>query len=755
MTMLTDPADIERVVYSYHGDPFAVLGMHLIKPRSATSAGADNDSLPSGEAAGPTKLVVRAFHPYASRATVIDAATHQDVGELTRVHGDGFFEGEVPGRSEWFAYRLRLDLPDGPLVIEDPYRFPPVLGDLDTYLLGEGTHLRSYEKLGAHPVTHEGVPGTSFSVWAPNAERVSVVGDFNGWDGRIHQMRSRPGIGVWEIFLPGVGAGAAYKFEIKARGGNLLPLKADPYAFYAEHPPRTASIVHGVPNHDWQDQEWMATRGGANSHDAPISVYEVHLGSWKRVVEDYHRYLSYRELADDLVPYVKELGFTHIELLPVSEHPFDGSWGYQPIGLYASTSRFGEPEDLQYFIDQCHRNGIGVLVDWVPGHFPTDEHGLGLFDGTHLYEHADPRQGFHQDWSTLIYNFGRREVGNFLLGSALYWMDRFHIDGLRVDAVASMLYLDYSRNEGEWVPNQYGGNENLEAITFLKRMNELVFGSFPGATTAAEESTAWPAVSRPIYTGGLGFGYKWNMGWMHDTLRYMSKEAVHRRWHHNDLTFGLLYAFSENFILPLSHDEVVHGKGSLIGKMSGDDWQKFATLRAYYAFMWSQPGKKLLFMGGEFAQWREWDHNGSLDWHLLEYEPHKGMQTLIRDLNYLYRSIPALHQLDNEPGGFEWVEPNDVENSVISYIRKAKDGSAPVLIVCNFTPVVRYDYRVGVPEHGYWREIVNTDAALYGGSDVGNGGGVRSVEEPSHGRPYSVSLTMPPLATVMLRITDE
>ena len=728
-------ADIEAIVGAYHSDPFAVLGMH--------DAGPGED------------VVVRTFQPQASGVTVIDAATHDEVATLTRAHPEGFFEGAVPGRTERFAYQLRLDRAEGPVVVDDPYRFPIVLGDLDRHLLGEGNHLQNYERLGAHPLEMEGVPGTAFTVWAPNAERVSVVGDFNGWDGRVHSMRVHPGIGIWELFVPGVGQGHAYKFEIKGRGGSLLPLKADPYAFRAEHPPATASVVHGLPRHEWADGDWMERREAVNDRHSPISIYEVHLGSWQRVPEEYHRYLTYRELAERLSAYVKEMGFTHVELLPVQEYPFDGSWGYQPLGLYAPTSRFGPPEDFQYFVDVLHQNGIGVLIDWVPGHFPADAHGLACFDGSHLYEHADPRQGFHMDWNTLIYNYGRREVANFLLGNALYWLDHFHLDGLRVDAVASMLYLDYSRESGEWIPNQYGGNENLEAINLLHRMNTEIYGRIPGAMTAAEESTAWPAVSRPIYAGGLGFGYKWNMGWMHDTLRYMTKNPVHRHWHHNDLTFGLLYAFSENFILPLSHDEVVHGKGSLIGKMAGDDWQKFATLRAYYGFMWTQPGKKLLFMGGEFGQWREWDYNSSLDWHLLDYAPHKGLQLLVKDLNAVYRSTPALHRLDNDPRGFEWIEPNDVDNSALSYLRRSDDkDEPPVLIVCNFTPVPRENYRVGVPRGGFWVERLNTDAQLYGGGDVGNGGGVQAEETECHGRPWSVALTLPPLATVILQPQD-
>ncbi|MGP1397812.1 MAG: 1,4-alpha-glucan branching protein GlgB [Inquilinaceae bacterium] len=727
MTLPAERPDIEAIVQAEHGDPFAVLGMH---ERSGT-------------------LVVRTFQPSASAVQVVDAQTGAAVADLDQVHPAGAFEGPVPGRRHPFAYKLRVHHPGGVADIDDPYAFPPVLGELDMHLLIEGKHLRNYERMGAHPTEMNGVAGTSFAVWAPSARRAAVVGDFNGWDGRIHPMRLRIEAGVWEIFLPGVAAGARYKFEIKGPSGEMLPLKADPYAFYTERPPNTASVVHGSTASDWQDGAWMASRAGVHSVEAPISIYEVHSASWRR--GDDNRYLTYDELADELVPYVRDMGFTHIELMPISEFPFDGSWGYQPIGLYAPTSRHGSPEQFQRFVDRCHQEGIGLLLDWVPGHFPTDPHGLGYFDGTHLYEHADPRQGFHMDWNTLIYNYGRVEVANYLLGNALFWMDRYHLDGLRVDAVASMLYLDYSREEGQWIPNRFGGRENLEAVDLLKRMNEEVYGQHPGAMTVAEESTAWPGVSRPTYTGGLGFGYKWNMGWMHDTLEFMSNDPIHRRYHHHEMTFGLLYAYSENFILPLSHDEVVHGKGSLLGKMPGDDWQKFANLRAYYGFMWSHPGKKLLFMGGEFAQRQEWNHNYSLDWHLLEDHMHRGMQGLVRDLNRLYRETPSLHRHDCAPEGFDWVGPQDIENSVLAYIRRGSADDPPVLILCNFTPVPREQYRVGVPVGGRWREVMNTDAGAYGGSNMGNGGGVDADAVEAHGRPHSLSLTLPPLATIMLQ----
>ena len=729
----TDPmlrGGIEAIVRAEHGDPFAILGMH--------QQGTD----------GPVE--VRAFFPGAQRMWVIDSATGDAAAEMDRLHDDGFFAAVMPDRRQRFRYRLKIEYPLLTAEFEDAYRFGNVLGELDLHLIAEGNHLRAYERLGAHPREIDGVPGVAFAVWAPNARRVAVVGEFCEWDGRRLPMRKRVEAGIWEIFVPHAHAGQRYKFEIKGPHGESLPLKADPYAFECEMRPATASVVHGVQSFGWQDHAWMHDRGRAQQREAPISVYEVHLGSWARVPEEGNRFLTYQELAERLVPYVKDLGFTHIELLPITEHPFDGSWGYQPIGLYAPTKRHGSPEDFKAFVDACHREGIGVLLDWVPGHFPTDQHGLGLFDGTHLYEHADPRQGFHMDWNTLIYNFGRREVANFLLGNALFWLEQYHLDGLRVDAVASMLYLDYSRKEGEWIPNQFGGRENLESIAFLKRMNELTFGRHDGATTVAEESTAWPGVSRPVYLGGLGFGFKWNMGWMHDTLDYMQKDPIHRRYHHHGLTFGLLYQFSENFMLPLSHDEVVHGKGSLIQKMAGDTWQKFANLRAYYGFMWTHPGKKLLFMGGEFAQWREWNDAASLDWHLLDEPLHRGVKDLIRDLNRLYRDQPALHQYDCDPAGFEWIEANDSDNSVLAFLRKGADAEHVFVVVSSFTPIPRYGYRVGVPHPGHYMVRINTDAPHYGGSGVGPAEMVEAQEIGWHGRPYSLDLTLPPLGTLVL-----
>lgn len=728
-------ADIDKILKADQHDPFAVLGMHTEVSDSQKT------------------IVVRTYQPNARRVSVIESATGDVISELECVRPQGFFMGPMEDKTEPFRYRLSILPHDSAeeYQIEDPYRFGPILGQLDLHLLTEGTHLRIFEKLGAHPTTIDDVAGTTFAVWAPNARKVSVVGDFNNWDGRMHPMRNRHEAGVWEIFLPGVGPGARYKYEVRAGFGELMSLKADPYAMEAEHPPATASIVHDPAPYHWQDQGWMGRRAHAHDRDAPVAIYEVHLGSWKRRPEEDNRYLSYHELADDLIPYVKDLGFTHIELMPIHEYPYDGSWGYQPTGLFAATSRYGKPADLKHFIDRCHQEGIGVLIDWVVGHFPGDAHGLCYFDGTHLYEHSDPRLGRHMDWDTLIYNFGRTEVRNFLLSNALYWMEEFHVDGLRVDAVASMLYLDYSRKEGEWIPNVFGGRENLEAIDFIKTMNELVYGHHEGVMTVAEESTAWPAVSRPTYLGGLGFGYKWNMGWMNDTLRYISKEPVHRRYHHDLLTFGLLYAFTENFILPLSHDEVVHGKGSLLSKMPGDGWQKFANLRTYLSFMYTMSGKKLLFMGIEFGQGDEWNHNKSLDWHLLEYPLQRGLHNLVRDLNMLYRSNPALHESDCMPEGFAWVDCHDSDNSIISYIRKARNPEDFVVVVCNFTPVVRQSYRIGVPTGGAYDEILNTDAACYEGSGVGNQGRVYAEEREAHGHPYSLDLVLPPLGTVVLR----
>jgi 1,4-alpha-glucan branching enzyme len=642
--------------------------------------------------------------------------------------------------------------------LDDPYRFPPVLGEMDAWLLAEGSHRRPCETLGAVRRVHEDVDGTGFAVWAPNASQVSVVGDFNHWDARRHPMRLRRECGVWEIFLPGVHEGARYKYRLRDAAAEALPLKADPYALRSELRPATASVVAPLPAVvPGSDARWRA-----NALDAPVSIYEVHAGSWRRAHDErdehahgaHGRFLDWRELADALVPYAAGMGFTHIELLPVSEHPFDGSWGYQPIGLYSLTSRFGTPEGFREFVARAHAAGLGVLLDWVPAHFPADEHGLARFDGTHLYEYADPREGFHQDWNTLIYNFGRTEVANFLAANALFWLERYGVDGLRVDAVASMLYRDYSRRHGQWIPNVHGGRENLEAIAFLRRVNEWVGAERPQAVTLAEESTAFPAVSRPTWAGGLGFHYKWNMGWMHDTLQYMRRDPIHRRFHHGEMTFGPVYAFDENFVLPLSHDEVVHGKGSMLGKMPGDRWRKFANLRAYYGFMWGHPGKKLLFMGSEFAQEAEWNHDRSLDWHLLDDPMHSGVQALVRDLNRLYRDTPALHQRDAEGAGFEWIDHQDARHSTLSFVRRGRDADSLVLVVCNFTPMVHRGWRVGVPMPGDYVERLNTDSAHYGGSDVGTPlSRARSEAVGAHGRPQSIVIDLPPLATVFFEWT--
>ncbi|QQG66676.1 1,4-alpha-glucan branching protein GlgB [Desulfobulbus oligotrophicus] len=640
---------------------------------------------------------------------------------------------------------MKHDIPDG---IAVPAAW---LSDFDRYLISEGTHERAYEKLGAHLIRFDEQDGVVFAVWAPNASHVSVVGDFNSWDGSQHPMHSSD-TGIWTLFIPELTEFSVYKYRITARSGELLD-KADPFGFAMEERPRTGSVVADLDRYQWQDHEWISRRSTVQALDQPISIYEVHLGSWRRIHDQQwgYRYLSYRELADTLIPYVVEMGYTHIELLPIAEHPFDGSWGYQVLGFYAPTSRFGTPEDFMYFVDRCHQAGIGVLLDWVPAHFPKDGAGLNLFDGTQLYAHANPMQGEHQDWGTLIFNYSRNEVRSFLISNALFWIDRYHIDGLRVDAVASMLYLDYSRQEGQWIPNQYGGRENLAAISFLRKVNEVVHGIFPGVLTIAEESTSWPMVSRPTYLGGLGFSLKWNMGWMHDTLRYMSKDPLFRRFHHNEMTFGMLYAFHENFLLPISHDEVVHGKGSLLNKMSGDEWRKFANLRAYLSFMWGYSGKKLLFMGCEFGQWQEWDHDTGLEWQALEAPSHQGVQRLVRDLNAVYRHEPALHQVDFDWSGFRWIDANDSDNSVFSFLRIAQDPDTFVIVVCNFTPVVRENYCIGVPVAGRYRELINSDLDVYGGSNISNGPAIMTQPVASHTFDHTLSLTLPPLATLILQ----
>jgi 1,4-alpha-glucan branching enzyme len=732
-------AAIAAIAGAYHGAPFDVLGIHSVT------------------AEGKPALAVRAWQPQAQAVSVKRGA---DLIPMERVHPEGFFEAVFPGEAEFFRYQLSIALPGGTddpagrlYVIEDPYRFPPVLTEFDLHLFAEGTHFQLYDKLGAHPIVHDGVPGVAFAVWAPNALRVSVGGDFNQWDGRRHPMRPRGATGLWELFVPGLAQGDLYKYEIKTRYKGYMVTKADPYAFFSELRPRTGSVVWDLSRYEWRDGEWMENRKAHQNLQSPMAIYEVHPGSWKRAEDD--RFLTYRELAEQLVPYVKEMGYTHIELLPISEHPFDGSWGYQTMGYYAPTSRFGTPDDFRYFVDAAHQAGLGVIVDWVPAHFPKDEAGLGFFDGTHLYEHADPRKGEHQDWGTFIFNFGRNEVVAFLLSNALFWLDKYHIDGLRVDAVASMLYLDYSRQPGEWVPNEFGGRENLEAVRFVRRFNELVHVKFPDVLTFAEESTAWPMVSRPTYLGGLGFDMKWNMGWMHDILEYIQKDPIYRRFHHNSLTFSLMYAFSENFVLPFSHDEVVHLKKAMLAKMPGDYWQQFANLRALYGYMYGHPGKKLLFMGDEFGQWNEWSEAQQLDWMLLGFDPHRQLQQYVKDLNRLYASQPALHEVDFSWEGFQWIDLHDVDQSAVSFIRRADPkGRNPddfVVVVANFTPVPRGGYRVGVPAPGFYRELLNSDSAHYGGSNLGNAGGLPADDISWQGQPYSVLLTLPPLAVVFLK----
>ncbi len=628
-----------------------------------------------------------------------------------------------------------------------------LFSDFDIYLFKEGNHFNAYEKLGSHIIEFDGQKGTYFAVWAPNAEKVYVIGDFNGWK-PIHSLAVRwDGSGIWEGFIPGVDKGTKYKYYIISKYGYYLE-KGDPYAFFWEIPPATASIVWDL-EYKWNDEEWMKNRAKKNALNSPISIYEVHLGSWRRVPEEGNRFLTYRELAEWLPNYVKDMGFTHVEFLPVMEHPFYGSWGYQTIGYFAPTSRYGTPQDFMYLIDKFHQNEIGVILDWVPSHFPDDGHGLSFFDGTYLYEHQDPKKGYHPHWHSYIFNYGRNEIRNFLISSAIFWFEKYHIDGLRVDAVASMLYLDYGRGHGEWIPNKYGGKENLEAIEFLRSLNEAVYEKFQDIQTIAEESTSWPMVSRPSYLGGLGFGMKWNMGWMHDTLFYFSKDPIYRKYHHNQLTFSIWYAFTENFVLPLSHDEVVYGKGSLINKMPGDYWQKFANLRLLFGYMYAHPGKKLIFMGGEFGQWDEWYHEKSLDWHLLEYPQHQGIQKWIKDLNNLYKTEPLLHELDFEPTGFEWIDFSDADHSIISFLRKAKDSKDVILVVCNFTPVARFNYRIGIPFKGCFREILNSDSWIYGGSNCGNGREVETEQTPFHGKPYSLSLTLPPLGILFLKCTAE
>jgi 1,4-alpha-glucan branching enzyme len=721
--------DYYPLIEARHCDPFRILGI-----RSCNG-----------------KFVARILRPDAAEATVILDGKVAKPQTLTRLDEHGLFEGEITGFSEGMPYTIELTSHEGVKWRQrDAYSFPAVLGEMDIYLFNEGTHYDIHKKLGAHVKVIGDVPGVHFAVWAPSAQRVSVVGDFNNWDGRVHQMRKLLPSGIWEIFLPGVHEGAHYKFEIRGAHGDVF-LKTDPYAFFAQHGIETGCMVFDLGRYQWGDEEWMRKRPQVDSYNAPMSIYEVHIGSWQRIPEEGNRPLSYRELGDRLIPYVKEMGFTHIELMPVMEHPFDGSWGYQVVNYYAPTSRFGNPDEFRNFVDRCHQAGIGVILDWVPGHFPKDAHGLARYDGSFLYEHEDPRLGEHQDWGTLIFNYGRNEVKNFLIGNALFWLEEYHVDGLRVDAVASMLYLDYSRKQGEWIPNCFGGRENLEAINFLKRCNEVCYERHPGVALIAEESTAWPSVSRPTYAGGLGFGFKWNMGWMNDSLRYISKDPIHRRYHQGEITFSMLYAFQEHFILVLSHDEVVHGKGSLINKMPGDNWQKFANCRMFLAWMWAHPGKKLIFQGIEFGQFSEWKHAFSLDWHLTEQHSHKGLSKLMQHLNWLYTHEPSFYELDDSYDGFEWIDFRDADNSVWSFMRKSRTGES-ILFVVNATPVVRGGYRVGVPRSGFYEEILNTDADIYGGSNVGNYGGVQAHEHWSwQDQPHSIEIDIPPLSVVAFK----
>lgn len=722
--------DLTAIVGGYHGDPFAVLGPH-----------------PHQDG-----LVIRAFLPHADSVAVVIGDTQIP---MTRVQEQGFFEIYLPDKTLPFTYQLHINPHKGQsYTIDDPYAFSSLLSDFDEYLMAQGTHMHIYEKMGAHVTEIDGRSGVRFVVWAPSAIRVSVIGNFNNWDGRQHPMRFHHNSGIWEIFIPGLQNGELYKYEIKTRYMNYTVTKSDPVGFFSEMRPKTASIVWNLDTYDWQDGEWLASRPQRQARNAPISVYEVHLGSWKKKLEDNEwHWLTYPELTAQLIPYVKEMGYTHIELLPIAEHPFDGSWGYQVTGYFAPTSRFGTPTEFMAFVDACHQAGIGIILDWVPAHFPTDQHGLSFFDGTHLYEHADPRQGTHPDWGTLIFNYGRHEVRQFLISNAIFWLDKYHIDGLRVDAVASMLYLDFSREDGEWVPNRYGGRENLEAIEFIRMFNERIHELYPDVLTIAEESTAWAGVSKPVSDGGLGFNLKWNMGWMHDTLQYMSNDPVYRAYHQGTLTFSLLYAFSENFLLPFSHDEVVHLKKSMLDKMPGDVWQKFANLRLLYGYQWAHPGKKLLFMGGEFGQWQEWSEARSLDWHLIEEEEkHKGLQQLMRDLNHLYQTEKALYEEDASWEGFSWIDFRDAQHSILAFARHAPSSKESVVVLCNFTPVVRHEYRLGVPAGGTYVEILNSDDRKYGGSGIINSEPLTSQLTAWQDQPYSIMLNLPPLGLLYLKL---
>lgn len=727
----TESQELAKISSVSHHDAFNILGQHYLDPIKKQG------------------IIIRTYQPYAEKVHLIDIQKNK-ILPLKETDIRGFFQGEFPRRKSFFPYRYQLEYPGGfQETIDDPYRFLPVISEYDLYLFNEGNHHHAYRFLGSHVQTIDGIDGVLFAVWAPNSRTVSVIGDFNHWDGRLHPMRIRGSSGVWELFIPNLSEGCLYKYEIHPQQGDFF-LKSDPYGYFQEMRPKTASIVY-THRHQWQDNDYMTKRDQVKALKQPMNIYEIHLGSWRTVPGENNRSLSYREMAEQIIPYCKEMGYTHLELMPVMEYPLDDSWGYQVTGYFAATSRYGTPDDLKFLIDQCHQHQIGVILDWVPGHFPKDAIGLANFDGTHLYEHQDPKEGEHPDWGTLIFNYGRNEVRNFLLTNAIYWMEEFHFDGLRVDAVASMLYRDYGKKAGEWIPNRFGGKENLEAISLLRKINEVIYGYYPNALMVAEESTAFPGVSRPVYLGGLGFGYKWNMGWMHDTLLYFSKEPIHRKYHHNHITFSLLYAFSENYILVLSHDEVVHGKKSLLDKMPGDMWQKFANLRLYLSFMMTHPGKKLFFMGGEWGQWREWNFRNSLDWHMLEFTPHQKLKKFVQDLNHLYIQSPPLWEKDADQDGFEWIDYRDSQNSILSYIRRGDHPENIVITILNLTPVPREEYRIGVPIYAFYQESLNSDSEIYWGGNIGNSGGVQADSIAWQGQPFSLLLTLPPLSALIFK----
>ncbi|MDR1638836.1 MAG: 1,4-alpha-glucan branching protein GlgB [Clostridiales bacterium] len=733
MVSLVDLDELKEIIDSAHGDPHHILGLHEV----------EIDHKP--------KLVARAFVPQASAITLVDAKDPERRYPMRKIHQDGFFETLIEDRCKWFMYKLELEGYNTSWTNYDPYSFQPVISELDRYLFGQGTHYEIYDKLGAHFLTHQGIEGVLFAVWAPNARRVSVIGSFNSWDGRRHMMRSLGSSGIWELFIPGLNTFDQYKYEIKTKFGSLVQ-KSDPYGSFSELRPSTSSLLYDINGFKWSDSGWMKRREKEDPLKGPVNIYELHLGSWKRGAGN--SFLTYSAIADELIPYIKNMGYTHIELMPIEEHPLDASWGYQVVGYYAPSSRYGNPSEFMSFVDRFHQSGIGVILDWVPAHFPKDDHGLGRFDGTALYEHEDPRKGEHPDWGTYIFNYGRNEVKNFLIGNAIFWLEKYHIDGLRVDAVASMLYLDYGKSDGQWVPNQYGGNHNLEAVEFMRHMNSVILGRNPNVLMIAEESTAWAGVSRPVEQHGLGFTVKWNMGWMNDFLSYIEKESVYRKYHHNQLTFSMVYAYTENFILVLSHDEVVHGKGSIVGKMPGDLWQKLANLRVAYGFMYGHPGKKLLFMGSEFAQFDEWSEEKSLDWFLLQYEHHQQIQSYTSDLNHLYLKEEALWHDDFTPGGFEWINCSDYEKSLVAFLRKGSTEKSFVIVVCNFTPVPYNEHRIGVPLPGKYKEIINSDDLKYGGSGVINTGTISSDEMPWDGRQHSIGLRVPPLGVAMLKLAE-